>query len=201
MIYQRIGFSDLFKNKKPKSIKEYLSEIDLDILYELIAFYSVNTNFNENDFEDSEFNIKNIRNKLFDENSIIINRPAILYLFNLYLKNKIEIDTIRTKESKNLIIESILYVNDILNKNQKNYFSDDTYNNVENILDFIFYNKFENSEFDRFKDDKIDIFKLAYCVIYRFNKLIDFLQLTQNLHYKDELVRHFNLENTNELKY
>lgn len=202
MFTRRIGFSDAFKNYKPKSIIEYLSEIDLNVLYDLVAFYSVNSNFNEKDLEDKDSILEFLKANLFDENSIIINRAAIIFLFSSYLENKSLVDSKRSKESKNSILESVLLANDILNKKQENYSKDiSDLDKVESLLDLSFYIKFENSEFDRYDNDKIDVYKLAYCVIFRFNKLIDFLNFPQNINYKNGLIRYFKLDNETELKH
>lgn len=199
MFIRRLGYSDIFKDKEPESLISYLYKIDVDFLESIVAFYSVNNTYSEADIDGGKTLTDCIEGELGYSNSIIINRTAILTLYNIYLENKNDIEQNRNGESVRELLQPLLIINDIINKKQENYSNKiSSSNQLESLMDFAFYLKFENAEFDSYKDDRVDIFKLATCVLYRFNKLIEFLESYTN--YRDELFDYFNVSNAVELK-
>ena len=215
MLIQRLQFSDVFPEEEKKDLIDYLKKISKSTLEETISFFNKDKLPNyDGIFSNKDIHRKIIskvqecrQNKYTQGDPVLFSTEANLYIVETIIANKKQLldentlgrDTDRDTDRDELnMFKSVLWVNEFLNKKEKNITSPNESNMCQIAQAFITL-KFSTADLGLYDDIKKELHNLLYASFYKLKELINFLEQGKYKNYLDEIYNNFNVANRKEL--
>lgn len=178
-IQRQLYFKDIFEESERQTIEECLKNISNDTLIKTIGFFATKdihwSNFFSNPEKQSEIN-KKIQ-KLNGEISLISTESS-LHLAERILEYKDELLDDNNKDvdrDEINLFKAILLINEELNKYDE-AISKSNKEDVDKIIDMMISIKFSSYDLGVYDEIWFEITKLYIVTLYKFSRLLDFLQ-------------------------
>lgn len=205
----RLEFEHVFNDEEPEEILSYLGNVSKFMLLNIIGFTNTAPLPNFDNF----FSNSSVQNNIIERvirysraNNIVskpdlISREACLRLAEIILSNKEALFTEEKEKDVDRdeinIFKAFLILNKEVNGKQK---LTNSIENEDKIADMMMAMSFSSIDSGLYNDSTIDLAKLLYATIVRFEMLIEFLQSEDEYDYlENEIFDYFGQNNSEEL--
>lgn len=208
----RLEFENVFPEEEKKDVLQYLKSISAETLLNIIGFSNTYPQLNYDNIH-SNIGIRNeiinrvnfyCKNNNINSKPCVVTREASLKLAEIILENRTQlidnssVNFLDVDLEETSLLKSFLVINKGINSKENYSISEN--DNIEKMAEMIITMSFSTSDIGIFEDSDVELGKLVFSTLTRFELLISFLKSKEEYKYLEEsLYTYFMLENSDEL--